>query len=321
VSNRPEETTIVAAPIAAGDGCPICGSTPVGPCELSGPDRLHGTPGVFCVAICSFCGAGRTFPRASPDEIDSFYPSWYHAHSLQTGVVGRVQRAARRLILNRALTRQPFRTLAELTPGRLLDVGCGRGDLGATFARRGWRVSGVDPSADACAAARAQGVDARPGTLESVEFAPGSFDAVVMSHSLEHVLDPLADLTRIHRDMRPGGLIVISVPNFASWQRARFGASWFHLDLPRHRTHFTPRSLAHALTSSGFDLVSVQSATDGGSLLASLQYWAAGRLLLARGLSAWMGYGIGALLTPLAALADRMLGEGPLLHAIARRPG
>jgi 2-polyprenyl-3-methyl-5-hydroxy-6-metoxy-1,4-benzoquinol methylase len=321
VSDRPEETTAAGAPIAAGDRCPICASAPVNPCELSGPDRLHGTPGLFCVAICSVCGAGWTLPPASPEEIDSFYPSSYHAYSPQTGVGGRLQRAARRLILNRALTRQPFGWLAELPPGTLLDVGCGRGDLAATFARRGWRVSGVDPSADACAAARAQGVDARAGTVESVEFAPGSFDAVVMSHSLEHVLEPLADLTRIHRATRPGGFIVISVPNFASWQRAKFGASWFHLDLPRHRTHFTPQALARALTSAGFDLVSVQSASDGGSLLASLQYWAAGRLLLDRGLAAWMGYAIGALLSPLAAFADRMLGEAPLLHAIARRPG
>jgi SAM-dependent methyltransferase len=275
---------------------------------------------VFCVAICNGCGAGWTLPPASPDEIDLFYPSSYHAYSLLTGVVGRVQRAARRLILNRALTRQPLRSLAELSPGTMLDVGCGRGDLGATFVRRGWRVSGVDPSADACAAARARGVDASTGTVESVGFAAESFDAVVMSHSLEHVLDPLADLARIRRAMRPGGLIVISVPNFASWQREKFGAAWFHLDLPRHRTHFTPRSLGHALTSAGFDLVSVRSASDGGSLLASLQYSTAGRLLLARGLSAWFGYAIGGLLSPLSALVDCILGEGPLLHAVAQRP-
>jgi SAM-dependent methyltransferase len=300
--------------------CPICASAPVDPCGLSGSDRLHGTPGVFCVAICSGCGAGWTLPLASPDELDSFYPSSYHAHSLQTGLVGRVQGALRGLILNRALTRQPLRELAEEPPGTLLDVGCGRGDLGATFAGRGWRVSGVDPSADACAAARAQGVDARTGTVESVELAARSFDAVVMSHSLEHVVDPVADLARIHRAMRPGGVMVISVPNFASWQRERFGASWFHLDLPRHRTHFTPQSLARALTSAGFELVSVQSASDGGSLLATLQYSVAGRLLLARGLSAWIGYGISGLLSPLSALVDRVLGEGPLLHAVARRP-
>jgi SAM-dependent methyltransferase len=311
----------VAAPVVAGDACPICGSAPVDSCELSGPDRLHGTPGVFWVAICSVCGAGWTLPPASPDEIDSFYPSSYHAHSLATGVVGRAQRAARRLILNRALARQPLRRLAELPPGTLLDVGCGRGDLGAAFTRRGWLVSGVDPSAEACAAAGAQGVDARPGTMESVEFGPASFDAVVMSHSLEHVPDPLADLARIYRVLRPGGFVLISVPNFASWQREKFGSSWFHLDLPRHRTHFTPPSLRRALTSAKFELVSVDSTSDGGSLLATLQYSAAGRLVLARGLAAWIGYGIGGLLSPLTALVDRMLGEGPLLHAAARRPG
>jgi 2-polyprenyl-3-methyl-5-hydroxy-6-metoxy-1,4-benzoquinol methylase len=275
---------------------------------------------VFCVAICSACGAGWTLPSASVDQIDSFYPSSYHAYTLQDGFVGRAQMAARRLILNRALTRQPLRVLAELRPGTLLDVGCGRGDLGAAFARRGWRVSGVDPSAEACAAARRQGVDARPGTLESVEFEAGSFDAVVMSHSLEHVPDPRAELARIHRLLRPGGSILISLPNFASWQRERFGSLWFHLDLPRHRTHFTPHSLAHALTTTEFELVSVKSASDSGSLLATLQYSVAGRLLFAHGLAAWVGYGIGGLLSPVTRLVDHARGEGPLLHAVGRRP-
>jgi SAM-dependent methyltransferase len=319
VKSRPRETALGSAPMAAGDGCPICGSAPADPCVLSGPDRLHGTPGVFCVAICSECGAGWTLPRASPDEIDSYYPPSYHAYTLEGGVVGRAERAARRLIVNHALRRQPLRMLAELPPGTLLDVGCGRGDLGAAFARRRWRVSGVDPSAEACAVARGRGVDARPGTLESVDFAAGSFDAAVMSHSLEHLPDPRADLARIHRALRPGGLILVSVPNFASWQRDRFGSSWFHLDLPRHRTHFTPHSLGHALSSAGFEVISLHGAGDGGSLLASLQYAAAGRLLLARGPAAWLGYGLGGLLSPVTALVDRVLGEGPLLHAVARR--
>jgi SAM-dependent methyltransferase len=314
-----EETTPAVAPIVAEERCPICGSAPVGPGELSGPDRLHGIPGIFRVAVCSACGAGWTLPHASFDQLDLFYPPSYHAYLSQNGLTGRAQKAVRRVILNRSLNRPPFRILVNSPPGRLLDVGCGRGDLGATFGRRGWRVSGIDPSAEACAAARAQGLDARPGTLGSSDFAAESFDAAVMSHSLEHVPDPLADLERIHRVLRPGGLIVISVPNFASWQRRRFGSCWFHLDVPRHRTHFTPRALAHALTTAKFELISVQSASDSGSLLATIQYSLAGRLILASGFAAWFGYGIGGLLSPLTRLADGLGGGGPILHAVGRR--
>src|SRR2546429_4465682 len=99
-----------------------------------------------------------------------------------------------------------------------------------------------------------------------------------MRHSLEHVPGPMANLGRVLRLLRPGGLLAISVPNFDSWERRRFGSAWFHLDLPRHRTHFTPHSLRLALTKSGFEVQAVETSGDAGSLLATLQYRLAGPL-------------------------------------------
>src|SRR5207248_5991801 len=222
--------------------------------------------------------------------------------------------------MDRALKAPPLNAIAAATPGTLLDVGCGRGDLGAAFIRRGWRVSGVEPSPEACAVARRQGVDAREGTLDSVEFPDGSFDAVVMRHSLEHVPDPIADLGRVFRLVRPHGLLVISVPNFDSWERRRFGSAWFHLDLPRHRTHFTPQSLRLALSKSGFEVQSVETSGDAGSLPATLQYRLAGRLFSRSVPALWAQYGLGMLLSPLRAVLDRRRGGGPFLHGVGRRP-
>jgi SAM-dependent methyltransferase len=232
-------------------------------------------------------------------------------------LLGRVQRIGQRLIFNHAFTRLPLRALAECPPGAVLDVGCGRGDLGAALARRGWRVAGIDPSPSACAIARTRGVEAEIGTLDSVRPDAASFDAVVMSHSLEHVPDPRAELSRVLRVLRPGGLVVISVPNFGCWQRLQFGSSWFQLDLPRHRTHFTRTSLEHALMSVGFDVASIQATSDNGfSLITTVQYQATGRLVLRPGAWYWALY----VLTPINRALDHARGEGPLLHAVARRP-
>jgi SAM-dependent methyltransferase len=219
--------------------------------------------------------------------------------------------------MDSAVEQPPLKALAETEPGELLDVGCGRGDLGAAFARRGWRVKGVEPSAEACEVARAQGVDARNGTLDSVTFDDDSFDGVVMRHSLEHVPDPLADLARVFGLLRKGGLVVISTPNFDCWERRRFGSAWFHLDLPRHRTHFTPGSLRLALTKTGFEVASVETSGDAGSLLATLQYRLAGRLFSQSVPALYAQYGLGLALTPLRALLDRQPGGGPVLHAVA----
>src|SRR5262249_9479546 len=157
-----------------------------------------------------------------------------------------------RMVFAYALARPPLRDVVGLTRGVMLDVGCGRGDLGEALARRGWRVAGVEPSAEACAVARQRGGDATAGTLQTASYEAEKFDAVVMRHSLEHVPDPIDDLVRVRRVLRPGGLLAISVPNFACWERRRFGAAWFHLDIPRHRTHFTPRALQLALERTGF---------------------------------------------------------------------
>ena len=295
--------------------CPVCGSPPLEEPPLAGPDRFQGTPGTFTVVTCSACGAGWTLPAVPPEELGAYYPPSYGYLS-----TGAPQRRLQRLVMDRALKAPPLKTIADATPGSLLDVGCGRGDLGAAFIRRGWRAGGVEPSPEACAVARSQGVEARQGTLDSTELPDGSFDAAVMRHSLEHVPDPITDLRRVLRLLRPGGLLAISVPNFDSWERRRFGSAWFHLDLPRHRTHFTPPALRLALTKTGFEVHSLETAGDAGSLLATLQYRLAGRLLSGSVPALLAQYGVGMLLSPLRALLDRQQGGGPFLHAVARRP-
>jgi 2-polyprenyl-3-methyl-5-hydroxy-6-metoxy-1,4-benzoquinol methylase len=300
--------------------CPVCGAPPAAGHMLFGRDRLHGTPGTFQVVTCESCGCGWTLPAASSAELDAFYPNTYSAHLLERGRLGAIQERGQRLILHRALARLPLRALSERPPGELLDVGCGRGDLGAELVRRGWHVAGVDPSAGAAATARARGLDARVGTLESVAYRDERFDAAVMNHTLEHMPDPIADLDRVFRVLRPGGLLLISVPNFASWQRRLFGSRWYPLDLPRHRTHFTQRSLRLALESAGFDVVSCRTTSDSAALAASLQYALAGRQLFTHGPAAWTAYGLHALLSPLNRAVDRLDGERAFVDAVAQRP-
>jgi len=302
------------------ESCLVCGSSLTE--LLVSPDRLYDSPGQFHLAICTTCGAGTTLPPAGEDEIAQFYPASYSAHTLESGLAGGLQRVGQRWVMRRALARVPLRDVAMRATGELLDVGCGRGDIGAAFVRRGWRVIGVDPSAPACAVAKSRGVDARVGTLSTAGFDDGAFDAAVMSHVLEHVPDPVADLERLFRVLRPGGVLAVTVPNFSCWQRDRFGADWFPLDLPRHRTHFTPTSLRRALARAGFEDIRASTASDGGvALLASIQLSAKGRLLFTRGLGMWALLPLHVVLSPVNHALDRARGGGAFLHAVAYRRG
>jgi SAM-dependent methyltransferase len=287
---------------------------------VSSRDRLHGTPGSFGVAVCGVCGLGVTLPPVSRGELAAFYPSGYSAYELPTGAVRLASSAIQRLQHWQALHTAPLDRLAAIRPGRLLDVGCGRGDLGSWMIDRGWSVTGVEPSPGACETARRRGLDARLGVLADAQLEDGVYDAVVFRQSLEHVLEPAADVGRAHVALRPGGTLLISVPNFGGWQRRRFAGAWYQLDLPRHRVHFGAGSLRGLLARAGFVDVRTSTSSSPVGLPASIQYVLAGRCLFPEGLALRAAAAACALLLPLTYLADRIGGEGDVLHATARKP-
>ena len=298
--------------------CPACGGS-LSPPLLSSPDRLHGVRGTFSVARCEACGLGVTLPIVRPEELAAFYPKTYGAYELPAGVLGLVSAAIQRLQAWQALRTAPLAGLAELPAGRLLDVGCGRGDLGSWLIRRGWSVTGVEPSPEACAVAGQRGLDARTGTLAEVPLEPETYDAVVFRQSLEHVTDPLDDLHRVTEALRDGGIVIISVPNFGSWQSRRFGGAWFHLDLPRHRLHFDADALRATLERGGFADIQTSTSSSTAGLPASIQYAIFGRCLFPGGLALRAAVAACALAGPVAWLADRLGGGGDVLHAVARK--
>ncbi len=79
-----------------------------------------------------------------------------------------------------------------------------------------------------------------------------------MWHVLEHLESPGEALERIAAWLVPGGGLLVGVPNLASLQSRLFGEHWYHLDVPRHRTHFTPAGLIELLRRSGFDVLDVR---------------------------------------------------------------
>jgi SAM-dependent methyltransferase len=133
-------------------------------------------------------------------------------------------------------------------PARVLDAGAGRGGLVAALRARGYAAEGIDPSP------RGENVH-RAGMLEHTA---ADLDAVVMWHALEHVPDPAPALRRAAGWLRPRGVVLVAVPNLASLQARIAGGEWFHLDLPRHRTHFTTPGVRTIVERSGFEVVHVE---------------------------------------------------------------
>jgi SAM-dependent methyltransferase len=302
--------------------CLACGERLPAHPAFAALDRLHGSPGRFAVAVCGECGSGTTLPVVGDAELDAYYPQSYgpHLDPELSPVVGMVSRAMRAWLSWRALRGFPIAEIVARRPGAGIDVGCGTGDLAAALIARGWQMSGIEPSAPAAERARERGVDVHTGTVADAKLEPQSLDVAVLQQSLEHTVDALNDLIRLREALRPAGLIVISVPNFGCWQSRRLRSRWFHLDVPRHRAHFTPQGLRRLLLRAGFEAPDIRTSTSDVGLPGSMQYVLAGRCLFPSGLKLRVASGLSALTWPLAVLANRVGGGGDVLHALAFAP-
>lgn len=141
--------------------------------------------------------------------------------------------------------------LPAVRGGRLLEVGCGSGQALRVLGELGWDAEGVDFDRAAVERARARGLRVRLGSLREQGYPAESFDAVVMSHLIEHVPDPLRVLEECRRVLKPGGRLVILTPNASSWGHAVFHEHWFSLELPRHLVVFDARNLRTLVEEAG----------------------------------------------------------------------
>ncbi|MEA2158844.1 MAG: hypothetical protein QOD66_1224 [Solirubrobacteraceae bacterium] len=200
----------------------------------------------FTLGRCSACGSALTL-GATPErlhELGAYRPGQPRLYPLVRPLLEAFDR--RRLALIEPLAPPP---------GRLLDVGAGRGRFVATACAAGYEAQGIEPSARGVAAASAIGVPLLHASIDEAPIGPGSLDAVTLWHVLEHIDRPAEALTRIAGWIRPGGALLVGVPNLASLQARLGGSRWYHLDVPRHRVHFTPAGLDALLRGTGFEVV------------------------------------------------------------------
>jgi len=170
--------------------------------------------------------------------------------------------------VNEGILKQ-FERLAPLT-GRVLDVGCGRAALGFAIRQLGWEVWGVEQSDEACptAAKRVHTlIEADLHDYDGVGNKLGEtrFDALVFSDVLEHVYDPRTVLEKYLEFVKPGGKVLISVPNAVVWTNRlslMFGRVEYTDTGVMDRTHirfFTFRTAKRLATAAGLTLDRVAS--------------------------------------------------------------
>jgi SAM-dependent methyltransferase len=223
-------------------------------CTLCGQDawrtHLQGvldylTDEHFDIDRCDGCGLMVTRPMPQEAEIDRYYPPRYRGN--RHGITGGMRITLRRRAIE-ACFPKGFR-------GRLLDVGCGDGAFVLEMRRRGWDVCATEIDGATVERLRGQGVDAKaPQSAEQYGF-DQPFDAVTCWHVMEHVERPLQVAQWVRTQLKSDGVFQASVPNAGCIQARLFGRQWLHLDVPRHRYHFTPSTFGSLLERAGLKTV------------------------------------------------------------------
>ncbi len=137
----------------------------------------------------------------------------------------------------------------------ILDIGCGKGMLLNYLQAAGWKTCGLELSENSAATARRMGVQVYTVSLDKAPLDAAGYDVISLFHVLEHLPDPGRTLELLKPHFKPGGILVIEVPNAGSWHFRLLGPHWFHYDAPRHLYHFTPITLNRLLAAHGYTVV------------------------------------------------------------------
>jgi 2-polyprenyl-3-methyl-5-hydroxy-6-metoxy-1,4-benzoquinol methylase len=212
-------------------------------------DRLFPLGDSFSVVQCRACRIAITFPVVSPAEMATYYPPDYY------GTGNRRFNPLFEWLVTILRRRRVQKIKRFIATGRVLDIGCGRGIILSQLKEDGWEVSGVEISETAATRARSLlGDSVFVGDMLTAPWPADSFDVINIWHVLEHLPDPAGVLAKCRKLLRPGGLLVVAVPNFESFQAKFAGRHWFHLDVPRHYWHFGRRNLRELLKAQGFEI-------------------------------------------------------------------
>lgn len=292
--------------------CPVCGTSERELLHEALKDEVFFcAPGCWTMWRCTSCYSGYLDPRPTVATIGQAYGNYY-THQAASGrtdssslrLLRRIRRSLSNGYLNarygtnyrpasrlgpglaKMLPRQrerldvQFRWLPKPVAGQcVLDVGCGNGGFLFKAREAGWQVMGVDPDPDAVATARQKGLEIRLGSIEAFSSEAGLFDAITLSHVIEHVHDPKSVLVDAYRLLKPGGVLYLDTPNIDSHGSRIFGRHWRGIETPRHLVLFSLNGLQQLLQRCGFGIIELQRRrnVDMGMFLSSFR--------IARGLS------------------------------------
>lgn len=227
-------------------------------------DDRYGCPGLYDVYRCPACGQAQTTPLLADGDLPALYGNFYPRREIdvqalvrQVGQPADPQQIAAR---QRNGTDNQGQYLAR--PGMtILDYGCGAGVSLMEAQALGAEAYGIEADPNVQQVIDALGLRIHLGTLDDWPHRGMQFDMIVLNQVLEHIPQPETLLARFHGMLKPGGKLVVAVPNADSVFARFFKRTWINWHIPYHLHHFNPKSIALFLDRCGWQVTSLRTIT------------------------------------------------------------
>ena len=142
---------------------------------------------------------------------------------------------------------------------KILDVGCGIGYFLEVAKERGWDVYGTEYTDEAIQICSSKGINMQKGILSSRNYQNEEFDIITSFEVIEHINNPIDELTNFYKVLRKGGLVYITTPNFNSLLRYRLKSEYNVICYPEHLSYYTPKTLKKLFTCVDFKTKKIES--------------------------------------------------------------
>jgi SAM-dependent methyltransferase len=200
----------------------------------------------FELLLCRTCST--LYTRTLPPEDAHAYDNYYTKANLS--IPEFIDRRLDEIVSEFASHRQN---------NRLLDIGCGAGNLLKAAERVGWEAEGVEVASSAVQYLHTIGLQAFCGQLSEAAFPTAYFDVVTASELIEHVPDPSPLVAEIARVLRPGGILWTTTPHSNGLSGRLLGQKWSTVCPPEHLQLFSVRGASRLLARHGFRHVRIKT--------------------------------------------------------------
>ena len=224
---------------------------------------------------CDSCAVLFLNPMISNDELIVMYDDEYYAYNKivkhNNNLFRKIKIIIRNILLGKAGTIDPI--FSNVNGLKVLDLGCGSGQILLNMKSCGWEVKGVEVSNKASEVGNKHGLNIFSGTLIDAKYDDNEFDYIRSNHSFEHLINPIETINELYRICKYSGKILIGVPNTNSLAFKLFNKFWYYLGVPFHPYNYNVKNLSFLLESNGFEVLKVAYRSDYRGLLGSLQIW------------------------------------------------